>query len=357
MCKNKIVLDMNTFEVFDHKLLPGMLTYHITNDSLLDWFYKRYSERSNTAARRIKGALFGQGKRQLYDKASHALSLSDCYWVRDRESNITFEQISPYYNDFWKGEGVYSNESIPTLYVNGFLTKYWADSATLVKHIDEREIVCSDVGRAIGINIVSAKAHSFNEHGEVNAVAISNFTNADVMFESAETSGKINPHNFEADDILRVYGQDGFDMIFMDALTGNGDRHAGNFGFLRNANTGEYLGKSPIFDFDHAYDSPLTNDFLIEEAIECGVKHYSARMHELIKACRKVDLNPLMSKRFESISRQFLEHDSKVMSDNISPSDQKHYNKTLKALEAAKQSQAPSNTKTRNTPSQNAPKL
>ena len=43
-------------------------------------------------------------------------------------------------------------------------------------------------------------------------------------------------------------------MIIIDAVIGNGDRHAGNFGWLRNTDTGEYVSMAPLYDFDHALD-------------------------------------------------------------------------------------------------------
>jgi serine/threonine protein kinase HipA of HipAB toxin-antitoxin module len=78
------------------------------------------------------------------------------------------------------------------------------------------------------------------------------------MFESAEASGRLEPDEFTTEDVLRLFGIQGFDIIFFDALIGNGDRHAGNFGYLRNANTGEYVGMAPLFDFDHAFESNNT---------------------------------------------------------------------------------------------------
>ena len=57
-------------------------------------------------------------------------------------------------------------------------------------------------------------------------------------------------------------------MILTDAIFGNGDRHAGNFGYLRDANTGEYLSMAPLFDFDHALDAKGTTDNLLLDALD-----------------------------------------------------------------------------------------
>ena len=40
-------------------------------------------------------------------------------------------------------------------------------------------------------------------------------------------------------------------MLVIDAIVGNGDRHAGNFAWLRDTDTGQYVCMSPLYDFDH----------------------------------------------------------------------------------------------------------
>lgn len=42
-------------------------------------------------------------------------------------------------------------------------------------------------------------------------------------------------------------------MITADSIIGNDDRHLGNFGFLRDVNTGEIIGFAPLFDSGSAY--------------------------------------------------------------------------------------------------------
>ena len=44
------------------------------------------------------------------------------------------------------------------------------------------------------------------------------------------------------------YDKEFGDMIMLDALTYNWDRHLGNFGVLKDNKTGEYVGFAPVFD-------------------------------------------------------------------------------------------------------------
>ena len=57
-------------------------------------------------------------------------------------------------------------------------------------------------------------------------------------------------------------------MLVIDAIIGNGDRHAGNFGYLRDSDSGAYLGMAPLYDFDHALDATGTNDRLLKSLLE-----------------------------------------------------------------------------------------
>jgi hypothetical protein len=54
-------------------------------------------------------------------------------------------------------------------------------------------------------------------------------------------------------------------MLAFDAVIGNSDRHLENLGFLRDANTGEYLGMAPLYDFDHALEYDGLDDPLITQ--------------------------------------------------------------------------------------------
>ena len=59
-------------------------------------------------------------------------------------------------------------------------------------------------------------------------------------------------------------------MIFLDTITANPDRHTGNFGLMRDAHTGEFLGLAPNFDNNMALiargypTSKVKGDMLIE---------------------------------------------------------------------------------------------
>ena len=79
--------------------------------------------------------------------------------------------------------------------------------------------------------------------------------------------GKIQRDFFfpTVEEVVSCFGEPGLVMLAFDAVIGNMDRHLENFGFLRDADSGEYLGMAPLFDFDHTLSVDGVNDYLIEQ--------------------------------------------------------------------------------------------
>jgi len=293
MCKNKPIYNIETEDVYCRELLPGYMHSCPCSATFKHWFALRYSSDTNSIARHLKGISFGQGKRSKIDKETYALSLSDTYWVKESESSVQFEQVSPYYQPFWTGEGPYKAGSIPTLYVNGFLTKEWVSEKELRKYggtvMIEKE--CTDICRMLGIPSVS-----IHKIPDETGIAIENLITPQVMLEQADQSGKIDPENFDEREILRFFGIQGLQMIVVDAILGNGDRHAGNFGWLRDTETGEYLSMAPLYDFDHALDSESAVDCMITDAAE-AVLDYGGKK-EAIRICQLVAVTTRVRETF-----------------------------------------------------------
>lgn len=284
-CKNHKVYNIDTEEVYSACLLPGLMKKNPCKETFKLWLKTRYSSNTNSLARRLKGITFGQGNRVLINKSTHILSLSDCYWTKEDDSTLLFEEVSPYYTDFWKGEGYYKDgNSIPTLYVSGYLNKEWVSAKYLNKYGDsldleeEVSLLCKKCGIPV-CNISKIKG----------GIQVENFTNRNLMLEQADQSGIIDPDYFTEKDIIDYMGMTGIQMLTIDAITGNGDRHAGNFGWLRNTDDGSYVCPSPLYDFDHVLDSTANNDRLIKD-LSLSVKNINNdnMINEVIRICNIV---------------------------------------------------------------------
>jgi len=209
-----------------------------------------------------------------------------------------FKQVSPYFADFWKGIGEYSGGAIPSLYVNGVLDKYWDNKGDLIK-----------IGKGIeneilAMQLCDACSVSCNRIIIVpEGICIKNFTNTNLMLEQADASGKFDSEDFTDLDVVEVFGEKGIEMLMIDAITANTDRHAGNFGFLRDANTGNYLGMAPLYDFDQVLGSNNPNDVLVQDTLQVIEQFpiYRERAIHIAETAVAANLHPVFSERAKVI--------------------------------------------------------
>ena len=207
----------------------------------------------------------------------YGLSLSDQYWVKPAGSDLTWNIVNFFENDFSKdiGEILFGykpedlsvvNMSSPDNTMDGWLCKKWVvknGKRVLIKGgsgVFEQEpfneVIAASVMRRLGIPHVpyelvfdSGKAYSLCE----------NFVTAETELIPAwrvvQTSKRLNSDS-ELSHLLRCCDGLGIPdvteaidkMLTLDYIIANEDRHYNNFGFLRNADTLEWLGLAPIFD-------------------------------------------------------------------------------------------------------------
>ena len=250
MCKNTPVLDINTLEVLSNELLPGLLKKELTPGTLNDFMHNRRSLGSNEYARQMLNTIAVKNSDIIAE--TRAFSLSDSYWIKFEESE-RFEKMSPYYQYFWTGFGQYKGGPVPTVHTDGAVSKKWLDAEHLFKQGCLDEIEAAKMCAGAGVPCVEIRyAKSENTEG----IFVRNFTSTEVMFEPLSISGRVDQYYpiFSAEQTLEIFGDFGLQMLTVDAVIGNNDRHTGNAGFLRDTNTGEYIGFAPLFDFNHAKD-------------------------------------------------------------------------------------------------------
>lgn len=242
MCKDKIVYDIENDIVCCKELLPGAMRIEACKETFERWWRSRYASSGNRTAAKIKKLKYNDESMTQIDKITHGLSLVDCYYLVDDMLDINFYKTSPYNSVVSCAE--------PSLYVGGIQDKEWNDMGYLVKYCKQPEIekAALDLCSTLGFSHIDC----FVNNG---ALYLSNFTNINLMLEQANQSGKFNMYDYTDKDIIKYLGVEyGLKILFIDAVVGNGDRHPGNFGWLRNSETGVYLGPAPMYDFDHALD-------------------------------------------------------------------------------------------------------
>lgn len=302
MCKDVPVYQIEDEEVLNAALLPGIMQKLPKASAFRTWMKYRYASGTNTIARKLKGVTFGQGARGRINQMTHALCFSDCYWVKGEEEKLQFAQISPYYASFWYGEGEYEGQAVPTLYVGGALTKEWKRDGRLYKYGQvDIELQCIELCQKCDVPVEKATLVP-------GGIAVKNITSPQYMLEQADQSGRLDVDEFNESDVLMLFGLAGAQMLIIDAIIGNGDRHAGNFGWLRDSDTGAYVRMAPLYDFDHALDSTRDTDRLLTDAVTCCTPDYADEIVWIAEIAAKAD-NEVFRARAESVLQMMEDKD------------------------------------------------
>jgi len=267
MCKDIAVYNVSTNEVFSKELLPGCMKRKTMNYS--QWMKTRYSAGSNVSARRLMLSAFGSDNHENVIEATRTLSLSDCYWLKRHDECVSFNDVTPYINKEWDGSGTFKGGSISTLFVNGAADKKWLDSKTLLKVGSYKEyepyMLCYEVGLDN-----AAGARSSDE-----GILLTNFTSPDYFLESMEQSGFSRKKDNPREKAVEIFKEQAVALFVIDYLVEHDDRHWGNYGFLRNSNTGEYISMAPYYDFDWAWSSAVVelpdNAYLNYSSVICSL--------------------------------------------------------------------------------------
>lgn len=204
------------------------------------------------------------------------LSLSDHYWIKPAESALTWEKVNFFDNDFSDDIGdvlLGTSRKIsdfdfisPDNTSDGNLKKRWKiingkrcllkSGSELFKQQPFNEVIASKIMERLGIDHVSYGI-IWNENEPFSVCE--NFVTKDTELISAHRILKLrSKENHENEylhyvNICREIGIKDIvtaldEIIIIDYLIANEDRHFNNFGLLRNADTLEWIGAAPIFD-------------------------------------------------------------------------------------------------------------
>lgn len=214
------------------------------------------------------------------------LSLTDCYWVTYPNDKKTFAEVNLFDNRFsqvlsqiaFTGYGsspASKFRSSPEFTTNGMLPKAWrrkegkvllykGGTSGLANTGKEpySEFYAAQVAAAMGIPHVTYGLSKWK--GQLCSTC-ELFTSKDISFVPASTlisTSKISRIIDWFDD--HGWKNDLADMLVLDAIIRNTDRHLGNFGFLVDNHTNQLLRPAPIFDnglslYCYVMDNDLNN--------------------------------------------------------------------------------------------------
>ena len=217
-----------------------------------------------------------QSPTELLDKA-HGLSLSDQYWIKNINSDLKWEDINFFDHDFDSANFLEvslsprSSNKQPEIHspnntTDGMLPKSWIienGKRILVKRTFEpsnqepfNEWLASEISKRLGFDYCEYRLDIINNK---LVSKCDNFLNknqeiitANNVFETKKKSNNVNDFNHYI-QILEEHGikdarRNLENMIVLDYLIMNYDRHMKNFGIIRNVQTLKWEKTTPLFD-------------------------------------------------------------------------------------------------------------
>ena len=268
---------IDTYEVFDTSALPVGINH--TDDklpaTLNDWWHSRIIPASRDGLKFVLH-LYDIESASILSKRSLGLSLSDQYWIKPVGSDLEWNDVNFFTNEFSTelGEAFFSrgsskpniNPFTPDASSNGWLKKKWVriDGQTYLAKAGSipllqqpyNEVVASEILTSLNIPHVDYKV-IIEDNRPLSLCK--NFINTDTELVPAHFIRTVLPkskndsdyqHFLRCAEYLEIPNVEEFlnNMIALDFLIENTDRHYGNFGFIRDVNTLKFIGPAPLFD-------------------------------------------------------------------------------------------------------------
>ena len=253
----------------------GKLPYGF--DSITAWIESRKAYKHNPYLKRVMERLKCEDN-EGFIRLTHAAGINDSFWIKRDDEDITWKDVSLFQNPFseiisrlaFDEKGLYrGNSSLmsPELTCEGSFRKCFR------KEIEKGEFG-SDIfiykrGGAIGAGIepyceilaseiarIITPSSVRYELGTLHGVPSSKcniFTNEDVGYASFAKLHSKRVYTFN--DAVDFFEKNGCEQAFrelltVDSLCFNQDRHSGNYGMVYNNDDMTIIGMSPVFDMN-----------------------------------------------------------------------------------------------------------
>lgn len=273
----------------EKRLLP--LDLSLTGDSIAKWLKSRTIPKNRAYVHNfLSKCNLNLNRPMNIIKVSKGLSLNDCYWVVEEGFSGSFEKYNLYDNRFSQilariaftgyGSSVRSSlASCPEFTTNGMLPKCWRRVAGEIKlykggtsgasntgNEPYCEYYAAQIAKELGISAIDYGLSKWE--GELCSTCVL-FTSKEYAFlpvGKVVTSGGMEAVTSYYEKMGAAYAKALADMLVLDAIICNTDRHFGNFGFLVDNRTNEIVAPAPLFDHGNSLFNFAGKDDLASDA-------------------------------------------------------------------------------------------
>ena len=333
MHKNVAVADIDIYEqsgtitnigkTYNLEHLPvgvHLINGNINRNELNAWWRERSIPAERTGINRIFAKLNIHSIKQLLIYCN-GLSLSDCYWVKPIDSELNWDSINFFDNSFSLDVGDMLLDIIkpsdgldlcsPDNTTEGCLKKRWTitdGKRCLIKAGEPpyyqqpfNEVIASMIMERLGIPHIP---YTLTWIGDKPYSVCEDFIGPNTELAAAwkvlKVSPKYNHHNYFL-HYIRMCEEKGIknirraldEMIVIDYIIANEDRHLNNFGIIRNADTLEWIGPAPIFDSGTSLRYNEDEKSLSKTILCKPFKKSHGEQLRLVSALDWIDLNKL----------------------------------------------------------------
>ncbi len=318
-----------------HKLLP--LDLEVTPRGVAKWLKRRTIPKNRAYVHSLLSKCGLNLNRPLnIIRVSKGLSLNDCYWVTEDGFDGTFADYNLYDNRFSRalsliaftgyGSSVRTSlASCPEFTTNGMLPKCWrrvggkiklykggTSGASNTGREPYSEYYAAQVAQALGIHATPYNLSKWS--GELCSVC-DLFTDKDFSFLAVGrivTSGGMEAVREYYQRLGSKFVKALDDMLLLDALIFNTDRHFGNFGFLVSNKTNKIVAPAPLFDHGNSlFNYAGKDDFSSESSLRgyantlvpCVSEDFIGTAKTVLTMERKSALRNMLSFKFKKHPR------------------------------------------------------
>ena len=316
-------------------LLP--LDLSLTGDSIAKWLKSRTIPKNRAYVHNfLSKCNLNLNRPMNIIKVSKGLSLNDCYWVVEEGFSGTFEKYNLYDNRFSRvlaliaftgyGSSVRSSlASCPEFTTNGMLPKCWrrvngeiklykggTSGASNTGNEPYCEYYAAQIAKELGISAIDYGLSKWK--GALCSTCVL-FTSKEYAFlpvGKVVTSGGMEAVTSYYEKMGAAYSKALADMLVLDAIICNTDRHFGNFGFLVDNRTNEIVAPAPLFDhgsslFNFAGKDDLASDAALtayaQTLMPCVYDDFIGTAKAVLTAEHREGLRRLLNFRFKRHSR------------------------------------------------------